>query len=396
MGVLIVFCASLGLILYVYFGYPALLCIGILGRHVHQSASARDWPMLTVVVPAHNEERLIEAKIQNLLASDYPRGLLEILIGNDGSSDATAEIVGRYSAMGVGMVSFPQHHGKSAIQNALVPLASGLILVFTDADCVFAPDALRILAGHFANPSVGLVTARPRFGNEHENSITRNEGVYLRYDTWLRKEESARGILAMASGSLFAMRRALWKTLDPTMGDDFVLPLQVARAGFRNVLDDSAVVLTRLDQTSPRTIFRMKVRIIAKDFRALLAHRELLNPFLHGSVAVGLLSHKLLRWLVPYFLVTLLASNVFLYRSTFFWHFLECQAAFYLLAACGLCARRALSHPVFAIPTSFCLVNGAALLGTLYNVSGRTVHRWHPSRSSGRCPQTIGARPQSS
>src|SRR5215831_4024905 len=146
MGVLILFCASLGLILYVYFGYPALLCIGILGRRVRRNAGARDWPMLTVIVPAHNEERLIEAKIQNMLVSDYPRERLEILIGNDGSSDATAEIVGRYSAMGVGTVSFPQHHGKSAIQNGLVPLASGSVLVFTDADCFFAPDTLRILA----------------------------------------------------------------------------------------------------------------------------------------------------------------------------------------------------------------------------------------------------------
>ncbi len=162
---------------------------------------------------------------------------------------------------------------------------------------------------HFADARVGLVTARPRYLNGRETSITENESQYLRYETWLREQESERGILAMASGSLFAMRRSLWRPLDRALGDDFVLPLRVARAGLLNRLDTRVSALTRLSQNRVGSMLRMKARIISKDLRALLVHRELLDPLRHGALAISLWSHKLLRWLVPYFLLALLRGQ---------------------------------------------------------------------------------------
>lgn len=375
------FCACLAMIAYVYVGYPLLLRLGAFGQH---RSFRRDTvrASVSVIVPAHNEESAIEAKLRNLLALDYPRNLVEILIGSDGSSDRTEDLVRAATHEGVGLISFPVQLGKTATQNGLVAAASGEILVFTDADCLLARDSLALLLENFADPRVGLVTARPRYLNGLATSITENESLYLRYETWLRAEESDRGILAVASGSFFAMRRSLWYSLDRTLGDDFAFPLRVARAGMFNRLDARVFVATRLSQDRPGSMLRMKTRIISKDLRALLAHRALLDPLRHGALAASLWSHKLLRWLMPYFLLALVVANVALFDRPLFRLFLSLQAVCYSLALAGFSRRtRSLPFP-WSVPASFCLVNFAALLGTLRCLAGRTSGRWTPERST--------------
>ncbi|HTZ75266.1 MAG TPA: glycosyltransferase family 2 protein [Candidatus Aquilonibacter sp.] len=389
---LTVFCFCLALIVYVYAGYPLLLRMGLFGSRREWKRSAGDFPSVTVIVPAHNEEASIGAKIENLLASGYPREQLDILIGSDGSSDRTEEIVRRYCGECVGLVSFPQQHGKSAIQNGLVALASGEMLVFTDADCLFKPGTLTTLIERFADCEIGLVTARPQFCNSSETSVTHNEGIYLRYETWLREEESTRGLLTMASGSLFAMRKELWRPIERVLGDDFALPLRVARAGFRSVLEPRAVAFTRLTQNEAASMFRMKVRIIAKDFRALLRNREVLNPFRYGGISCALWSHKLLRWLVPYFLLTMFAANLFLVRAGIFSGLFALQIVFYALACLGLVLRPLGRKSVLSVPASFCLVNAASLVGTLSCAFGRSFSQWKPVRASQARMQSRGAR----
>lgn len=379
-SMLILFCASLAAIAYVYFGYPLLLRLGAVGRR-QSFRRAGAHPTVSIIVAAHNEEVAIEAKLRNLLALDYPGERVEILVGSDGSSDKTEDIVRQFAHESVGLISLPQQRGKSAMQNALVAAASGEILAFTDADCLLPSPALRLLVENFADPRVGLVTARPRYANHSETSVTENESLYLRYETWLREQESQHGILAMASGSLFAVRRSLWRPLDPALGDDFVLPLRVARAGMRNVLDSRVTVVTRLDQNQPGSMLRMKSRIISKDCRALLAHRDLLDPVRHGPLAISLWSHKLLRWLVPYFLLALAASNTALFGLPLFRIFFALQAAFYALALAGCFRRKSASGIPWSVPASFCLVNLASLLGTLRCVAGRTSGKWKPERN---------------
>jgi len=383
--VLILFCICAAVLLYVYFGYPALLVSGLLGRRkpLAQSPLAA-LPLISVIVAARNEESVIEDKLRNLLASAYPGDKMEILVGSDGSSDRTDEIVRRFHGQGVGLLSFPEHIGKSAIQNGLVKLASGLILVFTDADCFFPPETLPLLISNFSDPRAGLVTARPLYENETETAVTRNEGLYLRYESFLRSEESARGILAMASGSLFAMRRSLWLPLAPDQGDDFALPLAVASAGFRNVLEPRAVAVTLLEQKQPDSMRRLKSRIIAKDLRGLLSRAALLNPFRHGALAAGLWSHKLLRWLVPFFLVALFVSNLFLLDRAVFRAAIVLQVAFYALAALGAAVRNRSRFFLWSVPFSFCLVNLAALVGALQCLARRPAGQWTPVRRPSR------------
>ncbi len=379
----ILFYVSLAAIFYVYLGYPLLLRLGLFGAP-KRFLRAAIRPSISVIVAAHNEEASIEDKLRNLLALDYPRELVEILVGSDGSSDRTEEIVAAFRHDGVGLISFPKQQGKSAMQNGLVAAASGELLVFTDADCLISRDSLRLLVEHFADPRVGLVTAKASFTNRRETSVTENESLYLRYDTWLRARESDCGILAMASGSLFAMRHSLWRPLPHALGDDFVLPLVVARAGRINRLEPRAFVATPLTQSRAGSMLRMKSRIVNKDFRALLTHRAVLNPLRHGGLALGLWSHKLIRWFVPYFLLILLAASVALRHALLPRAVLILQMAFYALAAagCGRSQQRSTAAVVLTVPMSFCLVNLAALIGTARCLRGKTSGRWTPHRNN--------------
>jgi cellulose synthase/poly-beta-1,6-N-acetylglucosamine synthase-like glycosyltransferase len=392
LAVHVLFWVSFWEIAYVYFGYPILLRVGALGRRT-DFARGKVLPSISVIVPAHNEESTIEWKLNSLIGADYPRELVEILVGSDGSSDKTEGIVERFRHEGVGLISFPRQQGKSAMQNGLVAAATGEILAFSDADSLVPRTALRQLVENFGDSRVGLVTGHAEYSNACETRVAENESVYLRYDTWLRERESERGMLAMASGSLFAVRRSLWAPLDPALGDDFVLPLRIARTGLHNVIDPRVAAVTQLTQNRPGSMLGMKIRIINKDLRALLACRSLLNPFRYGALAVGLWSHKLLRWLVPYFLLAMLASCVLLVSRPFFGVVLWLQLSFYGLALFGV-LRSGAGNPFWSVPSSFCIVNLAALVGSLKCVAGRTSGTWQPTRGRPRpFAETSGAAP---
>jgi cellulose synthase/poly-beta-1,6-N-acetylglucosamine synthase-like glycosyltransferase len=337
-------------------------------------------PGVSVIIPAHNEEKSIREKLQNLLQSDYPHEKLEILVGDDGSQDRTASIVRAVSSQRVKLFESSLQRGKSAIQNELVSRAHGEILVFTDADCLLPQNALRTILENFADAHVGLVTNCAAILNQDETPVVESEGLYWKYERWLRQQESERGLLAMASGSLFAMRRELWSKLDPNVGDDFALPLRVARFGFRNVLDTRVSAQTKLTQNQPQSMFRMKMRIISKDLRGLLRNPACLNPFLVGRVAVGLWSHKLLRWAIPYFLIGLLLSNLFLAGENFYGAFLVAQLLFYTVSAAGLLFGNCPVRFPVSTAASFCLVNAAALLGTLHCLTWQPAGQWKTVR----------------
>jgi glycosyltransferase involved in cell wall biosynthesis len=380
---LILFWAFFAIVTWVYFGYPLALACGLCGKPIAPLAVPESsLPNISVIVPAHNEEVAIEAKQRNLLDLDYPPECVEILVGSDGSSDRTQEIAEGFCDQGVTLISFPQQRGKSAIQNGLAAVSSGSILVFTDADCFVARDAVRRLVRLFNDPRVGLVTAAPRYASSGESGVAANESLYLRYETWLRRMESQRGLLAMASGSLFAIRRSLWQPLDPDLGDDFALPLLVARVRARNVLETGARPITDITQSTPRAMFRLKVRVVSKDLRALLRYCALLNHFQYGFVAVGLWSHKLLRWLVPYLLLGIFATNLFLLDRAFFRAAFVLQSTFYLLAAAKPVVLNKSRAHLWSLPMSFCVVNCASALGILKCLAGRSSGVWQPERST--------------
>jgi glycosyltransferase involved in cell wall biosynthesis len=366
-------------ILYVYFGYPLVLVSGLLGRR-REIYREHLFPSLSVIIPAHNEEAMIRKKLENLLSQDYPAEKMKILVGDDGSTDATPTICRSFEPFGVCFFRSEARRGKSALQNEVVARARGEILVFTDADCLLPQNALSVIAQNFASEDVGLATNCATILNQDETGIVKNESLYWKYERWLREEESARGLLAMASGSLFAMRRSLWKPLDPNVGDDFALPLRVAKAGYRNVLETRISAGTQLTQKKADSMLRMKMRIISKDLYGLLRDPSCLDPFQVGRVAIGLWSHKLLRWAVPYFLLGMLVSNIFLAGEGLFGVFLSAQIVFYLAAAAGLLIRGLESRFPLSVSSSFCLVNFASLLGTLHCLTSGKAGQWKTVR----------------
>ena len=366
-------------IVYVYCGYPVMLRSGLLGRRkpIHRAVIE---PSVSVVIPAYNEETVIREKIEHLLSLDYPKQKVEILVGSDGSTDQTVNIVREYAARGVRLIARTDQGGKSTMQNVLMKEAKGELVVFTDADCYPGPSALRRLVENFGDPSVGLVSARPIYANAKQSQIGENEGVYWKYENWIRREECDRGLLAVASGSFFAFRRVLWRPLDPDVGDDFVIPLRVAQARLRNIVDERILVHIQLSAHANRSMFRMKKRIISKDLRGLMTNLEAVNPVVVGAVAIGLLSHKLLRWLAPYFLIGVLLSSAALAHRPLFAAFLVLQSAFYGIALLVWWQRDQSVRAPWSIPLSFCVVNGAALAGTIHFFIGGRAGQWKPLR----------------
>jgi cellulose synthase/poly-beta-1,6-N-acetylglucosamine synthase-like glycosyltransferase len=356
-----------------------MLLAGLYGRRKPVRRGNR-LPRISILVSAHNEETVIRKKLSNLLSIDYPPECCEIIVGSDGSTDQTVGIVQEFRAKGVRLIDCARQQGKSAIQNQLVAESTGEIIVFTDADCWVPPEALRILTESFGDPEVGLVTTQPFYSNRNETNITQSESSYWQYESWLRQEESDRHLLCMASGWLFAFRRLLWQPLDPRLGDDFVLPLQIALRGFRNVVEPRVAVSSDLSQKDPGLALQMRKRIVSKDLRGLYANKGVLSPLKTGTLALGLISHKLLRWLVPIFLVEFFVSNLFLLHAVFYRMSMIVQILFYAIAVAVAFRSNKHRGSFWSVPFGFCVMNLGALLGTLHFASGRTIGRWRPVR----------------
>ncbi len=365
---------------YVYAGYPLLLAGGRALRRRRPGARTTTLPSVSLVIAAYNEEAVIADKIRNALALHYPADRLQIIVASDGSTDNTGAIVRSFGRQIVKLVALPQNCGKSSAQNLGAAAAEGDILLFTDADVLLDPSALKVMLQHFADPTVGCVVAQIAYTDTRTNAVSAGEGLYWRYELCLREQESRLGNFAMGSGT-FAIRRKLFKTLPANVGEDFVLPMQTAQAGYRVVYEPNAVARTPLGQTTVPTMFRSKVRVISKDLRGLFMCRALLNPLCYPLYAWGLVSHKLLRWLVPYFMLTALAVNLLLLEIPFYRLTLLLQVLFYGLAGLGFFVQTSDRLPRWmGIPFSFCLVNGAALVGVARYVCGRTSGQWTPVR----------------
>ena len=381
MILLVAFWLLAGVVLYVYAGYP--LIVQYLGRRNtgrRLPGGADFFPFVSLIITAYNEEDSIREKIINSLSLAYPHDRLEIIVASDGSTDRTDEIVQEFAHRGIRLVRLPSNKGKSAAQNAGVAHASGEVVVFCDADVELDEDTLAAIIRPFADRRVGCVTGKIRYVKSAETGVTRGENLYWRYEFNLRKQESDFGNLAMGSG-LLAIRKKLFKPLDSDVGDDFVLPMKTAVQGYRVVFEPDARGRTMLYQSHAEDMFATKLRIITKDLRGLFFCKEILNPFAHPFYAWGLLSHKLLRWLVPYFLIGLFAVSLALRHLPFYGVAVIAQAVFYTLALVNLAmGARGRELRLLYIPSCFFLINSAAFLGVIRFVTGGKSGRWQPVR----------------
>jgi cellulose synthase/poly-beta-1,6-N-acetylglucosamine synthase-like glycosyltransferase len=330
-------------------------------------------PRVAMLVSAFNEEAVIEEKLRNTEQLDYPKERLELFLGLDAPEDSTEERARRMARSGVHIIAFPTRRGKLAVINDLAQRTDAEILVFSDANTMLERDAIRRLVRHFANPQVGAVCGELRLvGADGKSDM---EGIYWRYEVALKFLENRLNCVLGANGGVYAVRRSLYRPLENWIVEDFQLPMEIRYEGHRVVYDPEAI---GSEEAAPSLAaeYRRKVRIGAGAYQTLLRNPRFLNPF-KGMLFFAYLSHKVLRWLVPIFLIAMLASSALLATEPLYAALLAGQVAFYLVALGGyLRHRRARAVRGFALPYYFVLMNWALLHGMLRYLSGRQDVLW--------------------
>ena len=368
----LVFWGATGLVVYCYFGYPMLILLRARWRaNVVSRASVT--PPVSLIVTVHNGQALIQDKLANCLALDYPSDRLEILVASDGSTDSTNERVRQVADPRVRLVELERRRGKEVAQREAISRAAGEILVFTDAGVRIPPPALRAMVENFADPAVGCVSGVDRLLDSTGEVV--GESAFVRYETWVKCLESRAGSTVGNSGWFFAVRRGPCDLWPEDMASDFTMLLRTVRGGLRGVVDPRAIGCAVATRSGARE-FHRKVRTIARGMVVLAAHREMLNPLRYGFFSLQLLSHKLLRWLLPFALLLMLASNVVLAMDSGFYRWvLLAQVAFYGTGALVRGAR---------IPRFFVMSNAATLVAWWKFLTGERFVVWDPT------PRTLG------
>lgn len=369
----LIFWISLLAVVYAYFGYPLVLLA--LRRHGVASGEHPDpLPGVSFLLPVHNEEAVLERKLKNTLALDYPADRLQVLVISDGSTDGTVDVARRFAAQGpVEVIAQPSRKGKAAALNRGLESARGDIVVFSDASIMLEPDSLRRIVAPFADPAIGSVSGEDHIADGG------GEGLYGRYELWLRRLESRVHSIVGASGSFYAQRRELCVPFVEGFAPDFLSVLNTVERGYRAVAEPSAWG-TMTSVRAAKDEFQRKVRTLIRGMTALFAKPHLLNPFRYGVFAIELLSHKLMRWLVPVFLVLLAAASVALAVEPFYFAMLIGQAVFYLLAVLALAFESVRRFAPARIAGYFTIANAAILAAWCKFLLGVRQEIWTPSR----------------
>jgi cellulose synthase/poly-beta-1,6-N-acetylglucosamine synthase-like glycosyltransferase len=397
----LVFWLALGLVVFSYVGYPIVLAAwdgvrevlsglrfisGGLDRRVRRGAEG--WPRVSVVFSAFDEESCIRAKIENLLALDYPADRLELVVGCDGCSDRTAEVARAAGGARVTVHELTPRAGKASVLSRLVPAATGDVVVLTDANVMMEPGAIRSLARRFRDPAVGAVVGRLRLYNPTRREY--EESLYWKYETALKYWEGKHGCVVGANGGIYAIRRLLFTPIAPdTITDDFVIPARIAARGWAVPFEPDAIAHEETTENAAREFVR-RARIGAGNWQALVRVPELLDPRT-GFLFFAFVSHKLLRWASPFLLAAAILANGALASAPGAWGYralLVAQAGFYALAIAGWRGYAGLGRPVRRVASLahyFCAMNAALAVGLWRFVRGTQRATWQ------RTERTVGS-----
>jgi biofilm PGA synthesis N-glycosyltransferase PgaC len=374
-------------VFYVYAGYPLIL--GLLVKlFKHPVADSDVTPGVTLLIAAYNEEAVIAKKLENSLSLDYPRDRLQVLVAADGSDDRTVEIVQSFEKQGVELSFATGRRGKMSAINRAMEKARGEIVVFSDANNLYRPETLRQLVKPFADPQVGAVS-----GSKHvvggDGSLGEAEGLYWKYESFIKRAESQLSSCTAFAGEIFALRRSLFM-LPPAkvINDDFYMGLQVIRQGYRAIYRREAQSYEHVSETEKDEIER-RTRIVAGRYQAISMSFSLL-PFSQPMVVWQIISHKFLRPLVPFAMVGALLANLaaliwpysaapsLLFLSApYNWIIFILQILFYALALFGRNRKGSgLGSKILYLPTYLVNSNLAALLGLLKYLTGKQTVIW--------------------
>ena len=359
-----VFWISLAALVYVHVGYSAILW---LVQWLARFPAGRDIePSVTLIIPAYNEASVLQWKIENALAIDYPRDKLEIIVASDGSTDETNRIAEQFADRGVRLLAFGERRGKASVLNDAVAEARGEVICFCDANVRFERPAMRTLINRLGNPSIGAATGDVRLAS-HESNFGHGESLYYRLERAMQLAESRVGSLMGVDGGMYVMWRELFRPLPAdTILDDFVISMNVIRQGKRVVYEPAAVAN---ENGTPRAVqeYRRRVRVSAGAVQSL--RRRGYPPPWRPVELWQFASHKLLRWMGPLLLLTLLASSAWLWQQhSFYWLMLIAQLAGYALAVMGFISLRFRQTAPGGVFFYFALSHVAMVAGQLKGV----------------------------
>src|SRR5262245_6590214 len=377
-----IFWGAIGLVVYVYAGFPLLVWAVSLLRPRPVRKRPVPPPSVSVIIAAYNEERSIAKKLANTFALDYPPDRLEIIVVSDGSRDRTEEVVRAEGGGRVKLLALGSRNGKTIAQNRAVEAATGEILVFSDATTVYEPRTVRALVSNFSDPEVGGATGWVVMHADPDATMQKGRSAYTDYDQWLRSCESKVHAVVGTAGCIAALRRDLYRPLPADVDGDVAEALDVSAQAYRVVFEDDAVVYEAGESRSVREDLERRTRVIARGLRGYWYVRRVFHPLRHPWFFLDLLSHRLLRWAVPIFLMIAFAANAALLGSWEYRLLFMAQAAFYVTAAIGyVLERRNVRLPGLFIPLYFCVVNLAPLLAVRALWRGRTTAMWETGRS---------------
>jgi biofilm PGA synthesis N-glycosyltransferase PgaC len=382
-----VFWISLALIFYVYFGYPLILALIALTAKKKEYHMV-ELPVVSLIIAAYNEEGVISKKLKNSLALNYPPEKLEIIVAADGSEDQTVEIIKSFKKHGVILSFIPQRQGKTAAISRAAELAAGEILVFSDANNFYEEITFKKLIQPFANKIIGGTTGSKGIYDDNDQ-LSSSEGMYWKYESWIKKNESRFNICTAVAGETFAMRKSLFKTMPAEIiNDDFYLMLSILKQGYKVVYVPEAKSWERVSASELDEIKRRK-RIVAGRYQALFNGFSWL-PWKNLLAIWQITSHKFLRLFVPFFMIFAFISNTWLvlveYKAHgavqfFGWQsgysiLFLCQLGFYLLAGIYPLFSKDLGLKALYLPAFLVNSNYAALQGMAEYFSGRQSAVW--------------------
>ena len=371
-----VFWVAFGLLGHIYLGYPLIAALRAAIQPRSPVTSSIE-PMVSVIVAAHNEGDCIEARIENLLAIDYPHDRLEIIVGSDGSTDDTVARARRHENGHVKVRPFFTRRGKPALLNRLVPAARGEIVVFADARQRFDRGALKALVASFADPTVGAVSGELILTTDRDaGAACHGTCFYWRYEKYIRSMESRVDSTSGATGAIYAIRRGLFEPIpDDTILDDLLIPLRIVRRGYRVLFEPQARAYDRAPATACEE-FSRKTRTIAGTFQLFARERWLFNP-LRNRLWFQTFSHKGLRLILPALHLTLFVANLAVVDLWPYRWILSGQLAFYAATLLGCTTLFERRRPLLvSVPYTMCLLCWATMVGFVRTLTDRQPVTW--------------------
>jgi len=389
------FWLSLFIVFYTFIGYGIVITLLV---RIKRALGAKmpvylpDYtPDVAFVIPSYNEETIIEEKIKNCLALDYPKDKLKILFITDGSTDKTPDIVKNYTD--VQLLHVPERGGKSAAENRAMKFVTAPIVVFSDANTILPPQALKELVKFYQDAKVGAVSGEKRIaGKTKDNAAGAGEGIYWKYESYLKKMDAEFLTIVGAAGELFSFRSELFEELEPdSILDDFMLSMRIASKGYRVLYEPKAYAL-ETSSVSVKEELKRKIRICAGGWQSIIRLRHVLNPFPNFALTFQYVSHRVLRWTItPLLLLLLLPVNYLLSieETGYFYKFIfVCQIVFYSMALLGwYLENRKIKVKILFVPYYFFIMNYAVFLGFFRYISGKQSSKWERAKRDEFAPK---------